>query len=221
MIQMIRIRSAVAASLLVFLPSAAMANLGDLQGFGSRTAALGGAGVAWGSGAFAAYSNPAELGAQRDKRLQLSWGLAFDRPMFTPIHNVVIENKAISDKDRTGDVDTGYRDTLGQEVGATLVLFPEFHNITFGTAIFFPLDQLAYLDTGEAYVPEYVMYRARTQRPQVQLGLGGKIADRWHVGVGASLAFSLTGNAFVFLQTNNAKASTMRFAASIKPKLAP
>ncbi|HTL11352.1 MAG TPA: hypothetical protein VL588_02625, partial [Bdellovibrionota bacterium] len=42
-----------------------------------------------------------------------------------------------------------------------------------------------------------------------------------HLGIGASLAFSLTGNAFVFLQTNNAKASTMRFAASIKPKLAP
>ena len=104
-----------------FLSSSARANVGEAYGFGSRTASLGGAGVAWGTDAYAAYYNPAQLALPSDKRLQLSYGFIYMQPYFTPITNVLTQNKFISDSDQYGNVDTtSYRPTFGQELGLTL-----------------------------------------------------------------------------------------------------
>src|SRR4051794_27398696 len=83
----------------------ASANVGEAYGFGSRTAALGGAGVAWGTDAFATYFNPAQLALPSDKRLQLGYGQIYMQPNFTPIRGVVTQNTFISDSQQTGDVD--------------------------------------------------------------------------------------------------------------------
>ncbi|MCC7441774.1 MAG: hypothetical protein IT285_09075 [Bdellovibrionales bacterium] len=216
-----------AALAVLLLGTPAYASLSDLGGFGSRTSALGGAGAAWGAGPYASYANPAALGAVKDKRLQLAWGLVWARPVFLPVTGVVTENAVTSDaavgSERINSVKTDdYRDTLGQLLGASIAIAPSSsYNPTLGLTIYFPLAQLAYVDTGEPYVPEYVLYRARTQRPQVQLGLGAKLTDRWHAGLGATIAYSLTGDAFVFLQTDTDKPSSMRFSASLKPKIVP
>ena len=46
------------------------------------------------------------------------------------------------------------------------------------------------MDTGKAYEPEYVLYRARTRRPQVEFGAGLKLAKRLCLGAGVDVAFS-------------------------------
>lgn len=201
------------------LPRSAQANVGQDYGFGSESAATGGVGTAWGYNAFASYYNPAALAAD-NRKFRLTFGLLGMQPVLKPISGVVIENEYTSDKERTGEVGTDYRMTFGQLIGASVRLL-EAMSLSAGATVFLPINSVAYLDTGEAYVPEYVLYRSRTQRPQVNLGLGARIAPRIHVGAGAYLGFALSANATVFLQTDSAKPSTMRFATSMKPKLAP
>ncbi len=205
----------------IFFSTFGHANVGEFVGFGSRVAGLAGAGVAGNAGAFSAYHNPAELGVETDQRLLFSWGFVFVQPTFRPITNVVTQNLFNSDGVNQGNVDTSYRSTLGQEIGISYRLIPDFYNFTFGLVTFLPLDAVAFMDTGEAYIPEYFMYRARTQRPQVEAAMGMDLGKGFHLGGGLHFGFSLTGNASAFINTQSGTASSMRFATSLKPKAAP
>ncbi len=221
--------TAISASFL--LPSAE-ANIAENTGFGSRTTALAGAGASWGAGPFSTYSNPAELSAfsaselvstQKSPPLQASWGLVFLTPQFKSIQNVVLENNYVSDKTpaRSGDVDTSYRDTFGQAFALSYRLSEGPSRLTVGLTGFIPINQLAYADTGETYIPEYVLERSRTQRPQFAAAGGMQITRAWSLGAGVGIGFALTGNGSVFLNTDPNKPSTMRFSASMKPKALP
>jgi hypothetical protein len=220
--------SLIAGLILLSTSSPASANVGETFGFGARIMSLGGAGVAGGTESYSAYHNPAALGIGMgpDKRLLFSYGLMSMTPNFLPINNVVTSNSFIADNQvgspTMGDVNTAsYRATLGQEVGLSYQILPEFYKLTVGIATFLPLNQLAYMDTGEAYQPEYVLYRSRTQRPQVDLGLGAELGNGISVGFGLHFAFSLTADAAVFINTKANSASSMKFASSVKPKVSP
>lgn len=205
----------------------AEANVGDTFGFGSRTGALAGAGAAWGFEGYATYSNPAALALPKTERLTLSYGLLAMQPSFTEIQNVVIENDVTSDRVRRGDVDTSYRGTVGQSIGLIYLMTPPREkplNFSLGVTAYLPLNHLAAFDTGESYVPEYFLYRSRTQRPQIDVGLGvsrhteSRTAS---LGFGVHLGYSLTANGTLFLQGDSSRVSTMRFSSSIKPKASP
>ncbi|MEO5968559.1 MAG: hypothetical protein ABIQ95_01425 [Bdellovibrionia bacterium] len=220
--------SAIACLALLSASSPASANIGETFGFGSRTMSLGGAGVAGGTESYSAYHNPAALGIGLgpNKRLLFSYGIVSMTPSFLPINNVVISNSFIADDQvgspKSGNVDTAnYRATLGQEIGVSYQILPETYKLTLGIATFLPLSQLAYMDTGETYRPEYVLYRARTQRPQVDLGLGADLGNGFNVGMGLHFAFSLTADATVFINTKTNSASSMKFGSSVKPKVSP
>jgi hypothetical protein len=219
----------IAASLLLALGVQARADVGSRYGYGSRSAALGGASVAWGADGYAAYSNPAALSSPEtvsestatDRRLIVSWGIMDLSPNFTPISQVVTENPVTSDKTTVGDVDQSYKATFGQILGLSYRLFPDTLNLSFGMTVFLPLEQLAYLDSGETYVPEYVLYRADTLRPAFDFGAGAKLGQHLNLGLGLHLAYSVTSNVDVFLQTDPTHPSSMRFSASQKVKGSP
>lgn len=200
------------------------ANLAENSGFGSRTAALGGAGASWGSGAYSAYSNPAELSADGFDRepLQFSWALVYLNPTFTPIKNVVVENDYVSDQTRSADVDTSYRNTFGQAIGLSYRMSDTSSlQPTVGAIAFLPIEQIAYADTGEVFIPEYVLHRSRTQRPQFGFSGSLKLASNWSLGVGVAIIYSITGNGTIFLNTTPGKPSVMRISASMKPRPLP
>jgi len=204
------------------LSGSAQANVGQTYGFGSESAALAGAGAGVGFDAFSSYYNPAALALDhQSQRLRLAYGLIFVSPKFTGINGVVVENKFVSDKETIGNVDNNYRDTLGQVIGLSYRLFPETRNFTFGLTIFLPLLQVGYMDTGETFVPEYFMYRARTQRPQIEVGLGLELTKSIRAGFGAHIAFGLSSNATVFINTQSNRTSTMRFTSTLTPKASP
>lgn len=201
----------------------ARANTGSFFGFGSRTASLGGAGVAAGFEGYAAYANPAGLALGGDRRLKISWGALFMQPVFVPITSVVTENDYVSDKTTplSTNVDLNYRPTFSQAIGLTYRLFPESANFSFGLTVSLPVLYAAYMDTGPTLVPEYFLYRARTHRPQVEVGFGADLGGGFKVGVGLHMAFALNSRAEVFINTASTRISTMRFSSSLQPKLAP
>lgn len=196
-----------------------------MYGFGSRTGGLAGAGAAWGADGYASYANPAALAVRDGKRLHFSTGLLFMRPRFLPISGVVIDNDYTGDRAASnplvGGVDVNYKDTVGQTIGLKLSLFPNGGNFSLGFSAFLPYQQTSYLDTGESFVPEYVLERARTQRLQFELGMGMRVFQGLHVGVGYHVALSVYGTAKTFLQSNGSKPSTLRFATSVKPAGSP
>ncbi|MCM2279669.1 MAG: hypothetical protein NDJ89_16465 [Oligoflexia bacterium] len=216
-----RVWPTLAAAALAFSPGA-RANIGETYGFGSRSSALAGASAAAGFNGFAAYANPAGLAlvAPAGRSLALDVGFLYMDPSFLPIENVTITNDYIGDTLTQGNVDTSYRATVGQSLGAAFKLTDRF-NLTAGLVSFLPFNQIAFLDTGETYHPEYVLYRARTQRPQVEAALGASLLPTLHVGAGFHLGFSLTNSATVFLSTLSNKPSSMRFTASMKAKTSP
>jgi hypothetical protein len=207
----------------------ARADVGSRYGYGSRSQALAGASAAWGQEAYATYLNPAGLAApemlsestRTDRRLAITWGITDLTPNFSPISQVVIENTTVSDKNTIGDVDQGYKATFGQVLGIQYRLLPEWMDLTLGLTAFLPLAQIGYLDSGEPYIPEYALYRADTLRPQFNFGAGLRLGDRLRAGVGIHVAYSITGSASVFLQTDPAKPSSMRVVASEKAKASP
>lgn len=204
----------------------ALANVGEAFGFGSRGAALAGATAAHGFATnldgFAAYSNPAGIATNTKGKIVFSYGLTWMEPKFLPINDVVIENEYTSDRLRSAsEVDTSYKSTFGQSLGLSFRLLPEKWNLSAGITTFLPISQVAYMDTGETFIPEYVLYRARTQRPQIELGIGCKPSESFQIGIGLHIAYSLTSSATLFLQTDQNKSSSMRFQSSLKPKAAP
>jgi hypothetical protein len=146
-------------------------------------------------------------------------------PSFKPIDGVTLENSYTGDRtstnERTGSVVDDYRTTLGQAIGASFVLAPDWHRLSAGLTLYSPFDQLGFTDTGETYIPEYVLYRARNQRPQIELGLGGQLGEHLFLGAGLHIGFGISANGTVFLQASDGKPSTMRVTASIKPKASP
>jgi long-chain fatty acid transport protein len=190
-------------------------------GFGSRTAALAGAGAAWGFDAYSAYANPAGLTEAAGKKLRLSYGWLFMDPKFTPIRGITIENNFTSDDARTGNVVDDYRSVLGQTIGAAALIAPDWYHLSAGITIFTPFDPLGAIDTGEPYIPEYVLYRSRTQRPILEAGLAAKLTQRLSVGLGLHIGYAITATGNAFLQTAAGTTSSMRVSASLKPKTSP
>lgn len=199
----------------------AQANISRISGLNPVASGAGGTVAASSANAFSASENAALLASPSFRRLQLSYGWVFLFPYLTPISNVVVENNTVSDKNRSAAVDLGYRATQGQALGFRYQLFPDIMNTSLGVSTFFPWSALAYFDTGETFVPEYIMDRSRTQRPELQLGVGLEPWTHFYAGAGIKVAYSLTAKANVFLQTNPIKPSSMRFAASLQPYPVP
>lgn len=207
---------------LLLASTIAEANIGEAFGLGSRNAALAGAGVSGGFDAFAAYANPAGLpfAVPEGKAVNLGLNILYMDPEFTPIKGVYVQNKYVSDQTRIDDVDTHYEAAFGQSLGLVYQSASE-RRWTLGVTTFLPVNQVAYLDTGETYIPEYFMYRSRLQRPQVNIAVGADVSQKIHVGAGMYLAFSVNANGTLFLNSNPDKPSVMRFVSVLKPKASP
>lgn len=201
----------------------AQANVAETLGFGARASGLGGASLADGSEAYTSYANPAGLATLDSKSMYVSYGVVFVQPAFTAIKGVQTQNYYVADQNTVSDVDNTYEPTLGQLIGVKLHPFADhaFWNASGGIAAFVPIQHFAYMNTGEAFVPEYVLFRSRTQRPQIEAGFALSPFDGFSFGAGLHLGFSLNSKAVIFLQNNTQLPSSMRFESRITPLLSP
>ncbi len=234
-------RSALFSSLLLIpallAASSGHANVGDAYGFGSRAAAMAGAGVATGFSAYSSYYNPAMLpfagqgfgSSDPERRLTFNYGVIYMEPSFKPIENVVIENQYSSDPvvdgvrvpTLPGNVDTKYRSTFGQAIGLSYAISNGSVRPTLGVTAFLPIEAVSYIDTGEIFIPEYILYRARTQRPQFDAAIGFRLTPYLSLGGGFHVGYGLTTSASGFILSGDDKSSRMRIAASLKPRAGP
>lgn len=205
--------------------SAAYANIGDAYGFGVRSASLGGTGVSGHDDGYDASLNPAVLSKRNGKKLKLSASIVFLQPEFKPIKDIVVVNDFTGDKNAgsvdRGNVDNQYKPTFGTLIGLSAQLTPNLGQLSFGLTVFSPFSQVAYIDSGETFIPEYVLYRARTQRPQIEFAFASEVFEGVFLGVGSRVAFSLSSKADVFLQSASTSSSSMRFSTSMRPRLVP
>jgi len=211
--------------LLVSFSDTSRANVGEAYGFGSRASAVGGAAAAWGFDGFAAYYNPAGVTLLKsEKRAEITLGIIYNQPHFDAIDNVIIENEFIGDSAGPvrGNVSTDdYKATFGTLAGLTLRLAPSLWNLSGGIAAYIPVRHIAYFSTGATYQPEYVLYRARTQRPQFHLAVGVEPLEGLSFGAGAHIGYRLDTAGDVFVQTSSLRPSSMSLAGTMKAQVAP
>jgi len=202
--------------------SKAFASTGETYGYGSRASALGNTMLGGIQDGYSTFYNPAANSA--NSGLRLSLGVAYAKPSFLEIKDIVVGNTAVAAE--TGDVlgsvkNDDYLDHLGQTVGASLNFGEKWKLLTVGLTGSLPITRLAYLDTGEAFRPEYFGYRSRTQRPQVYASMSVSPFQNFYMGTGIAISTNLAANTTLYATTNPGSVSYQRFSSTIKPGAAP
>lgn len=165
---MSRRRLAAASVLLLLAGSPALANPVDVFGFGSRSAALGGAGVALCDGGCASYYNPA--GLARAGALSLEIGYQGGQPLLT-----------LNGRDQGVSPTHG----LTAALAAPGTLFGL--RVAFGAAVFLPDERLVRDRSLPFARPRFVDYDNRTQR--IYLAAAVALALPGRVFLGGGVAF--------------------------------
>ncbi len=200
--------------------SSAFALFDETQKMGPTAGMAGAGSVLDRGGSYAAYYNPASMLLPEGKRFGLSFALVGFNSSFKPIENIVIENTATADSVAMGSVSTVYPATVGSVLGVMWQAF-DWQRVTVGLVAFFPLKEIAVLQTLDAYQPVYMLYRTRGQRPQIHMGISGALTEHLSFGLGVAGGFSLTSRANVFMNTRSLSASKMSFGSTLLPKAAP
>lgn len=157
--------------------------------------------------------------------IEIEFGIEYSHSSLPVVRNVVTENSSTSTalgpgQTKSGDVQSDYPDTVAQVFKFQAMLNRE-HRFTVAAKTFLPLNGIANIDTGNTYQPEFVLYRAETQRPRILLTSGIDLGPEWRVGLGLDVAFSVSAQAQVFLQSGAGTVSDQRISAKVKPGFVP
>jgi len=148
----------------------------DLFGFGIRSPALAGLGVASSDDYEAVYANPAGLSEARDKRATV--GL------------VVADFRTRMDGDIVGESGTGT--VLGGVVPMPLGGWAK-DRIGLGFGLYIPNDTLNRVRAPFPGDPSFVLLENRSHVIAVQIAVGVKLSPRWSVGAGVITLAALRG----------------------------
>lgn len=142
---------------------------------------------------------------------------------FDDINNIVIENSTnsgLSGTDVTrGSANTDYSGTTMGALHASLPLaYENAGHLVFN--VFTPLGKFAEVNSGDAFLPEYVMHRARYKRTQVFISYVHPLGQSWAFSLGTILG--LQAGADIGTQATLTGAdygSSGRIKSEVKPSL--
>lgn len=139
---------------------------------------------------------------------------------FEPINTVVTKNSTNSTTNEFGNVSTDYDSFFGAAIHATLPLgYKAAGPLT--VSIFTPVGKLIETNSGDAALPEYVMYRSRYRRTIVHLNYAHKWSDNFAFSLGTHVGFQAGANATTNLSLNGPGFGSSGGAKSeVKPALA-
>lgn len=162
---------------LLALAGTAQASPLELYGFGARSAAFAGGGVATGDTFDCVYLNPAGLAKQRSR--YVAGGVAMGRFDL-----------------RLDSQDTNLDDTIATTFGlvAPLPLAGSLKDrLTLGFGLMVPQKALARARAPEVGKPTFALLDSRSEIVGIQIALGYLINERWSVGAGVLALATLTG----------------------------
>jgi long-subunit fatty acid transport protein len=166
------------------------------------------------------YYIPALLA--RGEKITLSMSASSVSTSFEEITNVVIKNatnNATAAPEELGAVNTEYPNYLGGAVHIALPLANQSAG-TVGISIFTPIGALIETNSGDAFLPEYVMYRSRYRRTVVHVNYAHPWSENFAFSIGAHVGFQVGADLGTQASVkNNNVGSSARAAAKVKPSL--
>ncbi|MBK24470.1 MAG: hypothetical protein CME70_10785 [Halobacteriovorax sp.] len=139
---------------------------------------------------------------------------------FEPISNITIKNSTNSTTTEVGNASTDYDSFFGATVHATLPLGYKGAG-PISVSVFTPLGKVIETNSGDAALPEYVMYRSRYRRTLIHLNYAHKLTDQFAFSLGTHVGFQAGANASTNLSLNGTGFGSSGGAKSeVKPALA-
>jgi hypothetical protein len=153
------------------------------------------------------------------KTTQFSFDVFYINTNFKEINNVVVKNETNTvNTFEKGDVKVNSTPTAMFGAHLSTPLFsPE--GLKFNISIFAPFDRLMESDTGDPYIPSYVMYQNRFLRPTL-LFSGAQSFGDWSFSVGAQTGFQSSGETYIITRaTTSGSPSLAKISFNAKPSL--
>ncbi len=161
-----------------------------------------------------AFSNKFTLGS----------ALFYTKTNFEPISNVTIRNTVTRGESLTGGVNTDYKSTIINTFHATIPIplaIKHVNQLNLGLMIAAPKDYLADANSGDPFLPEYVMYRSRYQRPYFQVNLSYLLLPTLAISGGVYSGFQVSADLNTRASMNGtAYGSSGQVHSIIKPTVA-
>jgi hypothetical protein len=156
----------------------------------------------------------------RERKVQLSSSVFLIQTKFEDINNIVIKNNTNSSDARVlGNANTQTKTIKMASLGALLPL-PGERSGVITLQIFTPLGSLAEINSGDSFLPEYVMYRSRFDRTIAQIQYAKPISENWGFSIGTQLGFQVGSDVGTQASLNGAPyGSSSTLKAEVKPTL--
>jgi long-subunit fatty acid transport protein len=120
---------------------------------------------------------------------------------FKRISNITITNTTNSSANTTGNVENNYPKFYGNSLHFALPVGYQ-HVGTLGLSVFLPVGNLMETNSGNPFLPEYVMYHSRYRRTSVYLNLAHKLSDNFAFSLGTLLGFQASADIKTNLSLN-------------------
>ena len=169
----------------------AQANFPEFFGASLLNGSLGGQGTFSSENPGNNYYFPAVLAFSDSLNLSTSFSVVNHN--FKEINNIVVKNPINTDPAATelGSVGTNYESVQMASINASL---PIKNKGSLGFSLFLPVGTLIKTNSGNAYLPEYVLYRARYKRIVSHLNYAHQVSDLLAFSIGLHLGLQVGAN---------------------------
>jgi hypothetical protein len=193
----------------------------DFFGASATSYALGGQASLIAKDAGNNFYAPAVLAFSR--KLQLNLETSATSHELEPITGVVTKNSTNSSAaslPQNSNVSTDYKNYYGTSFNLSVPVAVKGAG-SIGLSLFMPLGKITEAHTGDAYLPEYVMYRARYKRVQSFLNYAHPLTESFAFSLGVQIGFKIASAANTQVSlTGTGYGSSGKIEAEAAPTLA-
>ena len=139
---------------------------------------------------------------------------------FKSIDSILITNATNSNTTTYGRVNTSYPKFYGTALHIGVPLGGIRHLGSLGLSIFLPIGDLVLTNSGDPFLPEYVMYRSRHQRTSAYVNFAKKWSEDLAFSAGVLVGFQATAEVRTNLSLNGASyGSWARAQSKVSPSI--
>lgn len=199
----------------LLLPLVANASYFEFYGSGTFSSAQGNQSTVNNNDPSNHYYHPALMAW--NKKILFSAHAASVATDFKKINGIVTKNGTNSGSNETGDARTDYGNSYHSILHGSLpIAYPGAGPLSFSFVA--PFGDIAETNSGDARLPEYVMYHARHKRTQVFISYAHPLTYAWALAIGTHIGFQASADARTQASLNGADYGS---SAAAKSKVTP